>query len=243
LAVFAAYSIETNLGITQPLSTTKAFTSFALITLLTQPAAMLLQTFPSVISTKGCFDRIQVFLLDADFKEDRLSSSMDSEYEDKTSQSKINTDIQSLQIELAVSELDLHTPANRDGDKNLISFNILRGTIWMISGPVGSGKTTILRLILGEIPNTGKITIRSPHYGYCSQSPWILNRSIKENILGSNDYDESWYHHVSYVCDLDLDISKMPNKDDSKVGSRGHSISGGQNHRIVSKLITIMERE
>ena len=104
----------------------------------------------------------------------------------------------------------------------------------MISGPVGCGKTTLLRLLLGETkPKSGTVSVSSTYIGYCSPKPWLRNDTIKNNILGPNPWDEARYWAILRLCDLEPDVSQMADQDDSQVGSRGLSLSGGQKHRIA----------
>jgi ATP-binding cassette, subfamily C (CFTR/MRP), member 1 len=226
LATFAAFAIKAHIKHAAPLSTSQAFTSLALIMLLTGPATQLLQFFPSVVATKPCYDRIQKFLLAARTEDSRrfLNDSGDWVFDDKHT-------LQDFLL-LRVSNLRLDIPFLTEGKP--ISFTIRPGTVWMVSGPVGSGKSTLLKSILGETNlREGTIDLQSNLIGYCAQTPWLQNRSVKENIIGTNLEDEAWYRHVVYTCDLDSDVSQMPNGHDTQVGNRGISISGGQKHRIV----------
>jgi ATP-binding cassette subfamily C (CFTR/MRP) protein 1 len=105
----------------------------------------------------------------------------------------------------------------------------------MLSGPVGCGKSTLLKAILGEVhPKSGRISISTPHVGYCSQNPWLQNTTLRKNIIGTTAFEETWYRRVIDDCNLGLDIAQMPDGDETLLGSRGMSVSGGQKHRIVS---------
>jgi ABC-type bacteriocin/lantibiotic exporter with double-glycine peptidase domain len=109
-----------------------------------------------------------------------------------------------------------------------------KGSVTMISGPVGCGKSTLLKMVLGENrPKSGRISVSTPYIGYCSQTPWLQNNTLRKNIIGPNKLDSLWYDKVVRVCNLDPDIAQMPDKDDTMLGSRGVSVSGGQKHRIV----------
>jgi ATP-binding cassette subfamily C (CFTR/MRP) protein 1 len=226
LATFAAFAIKSHIKHTVPLSTSQAFTSLALIMLLTGPATRLLQLFPSVIATKPCYNRIQKFLLAAKMEDSHraFDNSGDWVFGDKHTMQDFSL-IKATNLRLDVPFLTEGTPIN---------FTICPGAVWMLSGPVGSGKSTMLKAILGETNlQEGTIELQSNLIGYCAQTPWLQNRSIKENIIGTNIEDEAWYRHVLYTCDLDQDISQMPDGHNTQVGNRGISISGGQKHRIV----------
>lgn len=112
-----------------------------------------------------------------------------------------------------------------------------KGSLAIVAGPVGSGKTTILKAILGELPfQSGTVFISSKRISYCSQNPWLLNTSIKKNILGlfDEEIDEEWYRTVIHACCLDEDINQWPHGDQSVIGSKGLTLSGDQRQRVVS---------
>jgi ABC-type bacteriocin/lantibiotic exporter with double-glycine peptidase domain len=195
--------------------------------LLTGPATQLLQLFPSVIATKPCYDRIQKFLLAATIDDSRRFQT------DSEGLIYGNSHILQDRPLLCVTNLRLDVPFLCEGRP--ISFSIHPGTVWMVSGAVGSGKSTLLKSILGEISaKEGTIDLQSKFIGYCAQTPWLQNNSIKKNIIGRNLDDDAWYRHVIHTCNLEPDISQMPNGHDTQVGDRGLSVSGGQKHRIVS---------
>ncbi|EAW10758.1 putative ABC transporter [Aspergillus clavatus NRRL 1] len=114
------------------------------------------------------------------------------------------------------------------------SLEIRKGLLNVITGPVGCGKTTLLNALLGEIKiSSGKVMIDHCSTAFCQQSPWLINASVRENILNQSPYDEAWYKRVIWSCALDEDIEQLPDRDDTVVGSRGISLSGGQKQRLA----------
>ncbi|KAH0137479.1 putative ABC transporter, partial [Aureobasidium melanogenum] len=119
-----------------------------------------------------------------------------------------------------------------------VSLEVNSGFLILITGPTGSGKTTLLKTILGETHVlNGSMSVSSKNIAYCSQKPWITNTTIKGFIVGSDHFsaetDESWYGTVIYACDLVRDIASMPDGDDTQLGSKGVSLSGGQKARLA----------
>jgi ABC-type multidrug transport system fused ATPase/permease subunit len=146
---------------------------------------------------------------------------------------------------------DPSSPVLRD-----IQLIVLRGEILIVVGPVGCGKSSLLSALLGEIAEvpdvvsksdaTGSRTM-SPHttIAYCAQRPWILASSVKANIAlaGSKDRVEENFKRPQHVdsalytlaVESSLivdDLAQWPAYDDTEVGERGISISGGQKARI-----------
>lgn len=111
------------------------------------------------------------------------------------------------------------------------------GTLVLVVGSVGSGKSTFLKGIAGETPMMeGDYFVKYPDLAFCDQTPWLVNASIKENIVGNSicALDHEWYRTVIDACSLDTDFIRMPEGDQTLVGSQGAKLSGGQKQRIVS---------
>ncbi|XP_067135105.1 ATP-binding cassette sub-family C member 4-like [Centruroides vittatus] len=115
---------------------------------------------------------------------------------------------------------------------NEISLNVQPGELLTVIGPVGSGKTSLLMSILGEIPiSSGKVTVKGK-IAYASQEAWVFNETIRENILFGEEYQEEKYKKVLHMTALEKDISLFPKGDLTIVGERGVIMSGGQKGRI-----------
>ncbi len=92
--------------------------------------------------------------------------------------------------------------------------------------------------MLGEVETVSGIRRmrRGIRVAYCDQEPWLLDQSLKENIVGSLQFDPDWYARVIDACALAQDISGLSKGDDTGVGSGGSALSGGQKSRVVSAL-------
>ncbi|XP_037692238.1 cystic fibrosis transmembrane conductance regulator [Choloepus didactylus] len=114
-----------------------------------------------------------------------------------------------------------------------ISFRIERGQLLAVAGSTGAGKTSLLMMIMGELePLEGKIK-HSGRISFCSQFSWIMPGTIKENIIFGISYDEYRYRSVIKACQLEEDISKFSEKDNTVLGDGGITLSGGQRARIA----------
>lgn len=113
-----------------------------------------------------------------------------------------------------------------------ITYQVSAGELLIIVGRVGSGKSSVLMSILGELPlASGRMKIRGK-ISYSAQEPWIFAGSVRENVLFGKAFDEERYKQVLHVCSLDKDIKLFPYGDETVVGERGVSLSGGQRARI-----------
>ncbi|CAI8509524.1 unnamed protein product [Hanseniaspora opuntiae] len=123
-----------------------------------------------------------------------------------------------------------------------INFKANTGSLTCIVGRVASGKTTLLKSLLGymsAIPSdeaglkTPQIIHRFDSVAYCPQQPWIMNASIKENIVFGYKFDEKIYQATLKACQLERDLEIWADGDGTVVGERGISLSGGQRARIA----------
>lgn len=78
---------------------------------------------------------------------------------------------------------------------------------------------------------TGSMKING-QIGYVSQTAWIFNGALRENILFGNDYDEARFKEVIDVCRLQSDLDLLANGDLTEIGERGVNLSGGQKQRV-----------
>lgn len=111
-----------------------------------------------------------------------------------------------------------------------ISFQIEEGKLLAIVGPIGSGKSSLLSAILGELPAVGgKVEV----YGtiaYVPQTPWLFPGTLRQNITFGKLYNSAWYNEVLEICGLETDMKCMPEGDKTKVFNAGLSV--GQKARI-----------
>ncbi|KAJ5924064.1 hypothetical protein N7466_008251 [Penicillium verhagenii] len=110
------------------------------------------------------------------------------------------------------------------------------GSVIILVGPVGCGKSTFLKGLAGETPVLeGELFIKYPDLAFCDETPWLSNSSIRSNIAGEDPstFDSDWYRTVIGACALDLDLKNMAAGDETVVGSKGSKLSGGQRQRIA----------
>ncbi|KZF24766.1 P-loop containing nucleoside triphosphate hydrolase protein [Xylona heveae TC161] len=113
-----------------------------------------------------------------------------------------------------------------------LNLEVGRNELIAIIGGVGSGKTSLLAALAGEMRKTnGQIMIGASR-AYCPQYAWIQNATLKDNILFGKDFDEAWYEKVLDACSLRQDLEILPNGDLTEIGERGITLSGGQKQRL-----------
>ena len=113
-----------------------------------------------------------------------------------------------------------------------VSMSLPKDELVIITGPVGSGKSSLLMAILRELPIIQGNIFRRGTVVYASQTPWVFSGTLQENILFGRSFNFKRYQEVLQACDLLKDIDNFPNRDATMVGQRGVSLSGGQRARV-----------
>ncbi|KAM7195580.1 P-loop containing nucleoside triphosphate hydrolase protein [Naviculisporaceae sp. PSN 640] len=257
---FAAFAISQKLGGGDQFHAETAFTSLALLSILIIPIAELVTATTNFASALSCLDRIQEYLQKEPQQNSRSlpPARLTNPTNEIRAESLMDDQAISTALELhTTSSLSLHslqdisgTTGNRtplariidgtfswEADKPIlrgINLNVMPSKLIMIIGPVGVGKSTLLQSLLGETQVvSGTVECSSPKkIAYCDQEPWILNLSIKENIIGVSEYNEERYRHVVEACQLRPDFGQLSDGDETLTGSKGLSLSGGQRQRI-----------
>ncbi|KAJ2772513.1 hypothetical protein GGI18_004865 [Coemansia linderi] len=114
-----------------------------------------------------------------------------------------------------------------------ITLQIKAGDFVTVVGRIGSGKTSFLSAICGEMPLTGGRGCVYGRIGYVQQKPWIMNDTFRENVLMGTDFDEAYFWRVVDACALAADVRLFPNGDLTMIGTNGVNLSGGQKVRLA----------
>ncbi|KAL0973606.1 hypothetical protein UPYG_G00207060 [Umbra pygmaea] len=113
-----------------------------------------------------------------------------------------------------------------------IDLRIKKGTLVGVCGGVGSGKSSLLSALLGQMTLLEGTVAASGGFGYVAQQAWILNDSLRENILFGKEYNENKYNAVLDACCLIPDLTELPFGEMTEIGERGTNLSGGQRQRV-----------
>uniref|UniRef100_A0A8C5SK09 ABC-type glutathione-S-conjugate transporter n=1 Tax=Laticauda laticaudata TaxID=8630 RepID=A0A8C5SK09_LATLA len=123
---------------------------------------------------------------------------------------------------------------NQDSDVTIkdITLEIAHGSLVAIVGSVGSGKSSLISAMLGEMENIkGHINIQGS-MAYVPQQAWIQNATLKDNIIFGSSLDETRYQQVLEACALHPDLKLLPGGDLTEIGEKGINLSGGQKQRV-----------
>lgn len=223
--------VGTSSGGQQDFSVSTIFTSLVIIALLSSPLVQLFQVLPSLGAAHGCFGRLNTFLQleeKTDFRD--FDGGNNAALNEKTDASNSEAPVVSLQdVSLGWNETDAPVLKN-------INLEVKKGAKIAIVGPVGSGKTLLLKGLIGEVYKShGRLSLSpATSLSYCSQKPWLENMSAKKNLTqyGNEAYDSEFYRQLASDCMLD-DITQLPTFSSGAIGTGGVMLSGGQRQRLA----------
>ena len=113
-----------------------------------------------------------------------------------------------------------------------INFEVAQKSLVVLTGPVGSGKSSVLSAINQEVALSEGSIFCPGTIAYVPQTPWVFPGTVRENILFGETFDEERFQRVIGVCALQKDMDTFPHADQTFVGEHGVVLSGGQQARI-----------
>ncbi|KAM7197149.1 P-loop containing nucleoside triphosphate hydrolase protein [Rhypophila sp. PSN 637] len=207
------------------LDTGTIFTSLAYLVLLANPLGELFGEIPYLLAAFTSLDRIQTFLDKEGQSHQRYFAPPGSSSSSDRSGPKKSATSPYISIDKANIGWSKDTLVLQD-----TTVHIQAASLTMLVGPVGSGKSTLCKALLAEIPfMDAPVRIGTSQHqfkaAFCDQTPYINNNSIRDNIIGPTPFNQIRYQEV--------DLGTLPRGDGTVVGSGGVTLSGGQKQRIA----------
>lgn len=204
----------------KPLTTDIVFPALTLFNLLTFPLAVLPMVITSIVEASVAVGRITSYLLAEELQDDAV----------------IREGPVEEMGEESVRVRDATFTWNKAEERRAlydINFSARKGELSCIVGRVGAGKSSLLQAMLGDLWKIkGEVVLRGTT-AYVPQSSWIMNASVKENIVFGHRWDPQFYDRTVKACALLDDFASLPDGDQTQVGERGISLSGGQKARLT----------
>ncbi|XP_043692552.1 ABC transporter C family member 3-like isoform X5 [Telopea speciosissima] len=200
-----------------PLESGKILSALATFEIFQGTIYNLLDLISMVVQTKVSLNRISLFLCLDDLNPSIVQ--------------KLPRDSVKVAIEIVKGNFswDLHSPNLTLRDLN---FWVHHGMRVAVCGFVGSGKSSLLSCILGEVPKVSGAIKLNGTMAYVAQSPWIQSGKIVDNILFGKEMDKERYKKILEACSLEKDLELFAFGDQTIIGERGINLSGGQKQRI-----------
>ncbi|KAE8553094.1 hypothetical protein EYB25_004473 [Talaromyces marneffei] len=204
----------------RPLTTELVFPALTLFNLLTFPLSILPMVITSIIEASVAVKRLTDYLTSDELQEDAVL------FQEPVTH---NGD-ESVRIRDASFTWNKYQPNNVLENINL---SARKGELTCIVGRVGAGKSSLLQAILGDLwKSQGEVIVRG-RIAYVAQQSWVMNASVRENIVFGHRWDPHFYELTIEACALVDDFKTLPDGDQTEVGERGISLSGGQKARLT----------
>ncbi|XP_011637000.1 multidrug resistance-associated protein 1 isoform X7 [Pogonomyrmex barbatus] len=199
------------------LDSTTAFVSLSLFNILRFPLSMLPMMIGNIVQAYVSVKRINKFMNMEELNPNNVQHDP--------------SDAHALTIEngsFCWDNEDIERPILRN-----INFHVEQGQLIAIVGTVGSGKSSLLSALLGEMDKlNGRVNTKGS-IAYVSQQPWIQNATLQDNILFGKALNKSIYNRVIEACALSPDLKMLPAGDQTEIGEKGINLSGGQKQRVA----------
>lgn len=231
LATFITYSLTSE----EPLTADIIFPALTLYQLLQFPLTMFAGIVTAWIQALVSARRLSSFLDARELDADAVKVEVNEHDEDEQAVATPPAGVDRLQQPLVeIKDGDFKwshsdpTPTLQD-----INLSVRKGELLAVLGKVGDGKSSLLSAILGEMYRSdGSVVVRG-RTAYFSQGGWAMGASIRDNILFGLRYEEDFYNKVIQACALEPDLAIMPDGDQTEIGEKGVSLSGGQRARVA----------
>lgn len=204
----------------KPLTTDIVFPALTLFNLLTFPLSILPMVITSIIEASVAVRRLTDY-----FTAEELQSDAVTHEEPVT-----HIGDESVRIQDATFSWNRHQEGTVLEN---IDFSARKGELSCIVGRVGAGKSSFLQSLLGDLwKKQGEVIVRG-RVAYVAQQSWVMNASVRENIVFGHRWDPHFYNLTVEACALLDDFKTLPDGDQTEVGERGISLSGGQKARLT----------
>uniref|UniRef100_A0A452UFE1 Multidrug resistance-associated protein 1-like n=1 Tax=Ursus maritimus TaxID=29073 RepID=A0A452UFE1_URSMA len=211
LATFGIYFLLDEGNI---LTATKVFTSMSLFNILRLPLFDLPMVISAVVQTRISLDRLEDFLNTEELHPQNIETNYVGDHAIGFTNASFSWDKTGIPV---LENLNIKIP---------------EGALVAVVGQVGSGKSSVLSAILGEMEKLTGVVQRKGSVAYVAQQAWIQNCILQENVLFGSIMQKQFYERVLEACALLPDLEQLPNGDQTEIGERGVNISGGQKHRV-----------
>lgn len=204
----------------QPLTTDIVFPALTLFNLLTFPLAILPMVISSIIEASVAIGRLTDFFCAEELQPDAVITKPAVE----------ETGEETVRIRDATFAWSRYEDKNALED---INFSASKGELTCVVGRVGAGKSSFLQTLLGDLwKRKGEVIVHGS-VAYVAQQAWVMNATVKENIVFGRRWDAAFYEKTIKACALIEDFAQLPDGDETEVGERGISLSGGQKARLT----------
>ncbi|KAM9424656.1 LOW QUALITY PROTEIN: ATP-binding cassette sub-family C member 3 [Pholidichthys leucotaenia] len=215
LVALTTFAVYVTVSTDNVLDAEKAFVSLSLFNILRFPLNMLPQVISSLVQASVSLKRVQSFLC-----HDELDPN--------------SVDRQNMGTKYSVTVVNGKFTWAKEDPPVLHNINVMvpQGSLLAVVGHVGSGKSSLVSALLGEMEKVeGEVSIKGS-VAYVPQQAWIMNATLRDNILFGKPFNDQKYCCVLEACALTPDLEVLPGGDMTEIGEKGINLSGGQRQRV-----------
>ncbi|KAJ2716007.1 hypothetical protein H4R19_000885 [Coemansia spiralis] len=222
LSTYAMYSAAGR-GSHGPLNAQLVFVSLALFNMLKMPLSLCTSIIPKAVDARESFRRLHEFLAadEIDF------TAIGRAPYDRDSPAASTSDV--------LVSVDGGTFKWHSGGESVLKYIDLkcrRDELVAVIGLVGSGKSSLVSAILGDMIKCAGTLDVCGSIAHVPQQPWLMNATLRDNIMFGTGYDQAYYDRVIDACALRPDLDMLPAGDMTEIGEKGINLSGGQAARV-----------
>ncbi|ANB12248.1 ATP-binding cassette glutathione S-conjugate transporter YCF1 [Sugiyamaella lignohabitans] len=203
-----------------PLTADIVFPCITLFDMMTSPLNDIPRMISMIVDSTVSFVRVRDFLVSQELQTDAIIRQPAA--------------VESGEVSIDIKDASFLWDENDESSTILtnVNFSAHKGSLFCIVGKVGAGKTSFLKALLGDLyRKQGSVTVKGS-IAYVAQDPWLVNGTVKDNILFGCRYDPEFYQKTIEACALVSDLEILPDGDNTEIGERGVSLSGGQKARV-----------
>lgn len=217
------------------LSAGVAFSAMSLFNVLRFPLTMLPNMITSAVEANLAIKRIESFLGSPEIHGRGRAQSFEVGSSERTAIRVVDACFEWPGGVPLLSDVNFRVPKSRAEED--------KGHLTVIVGTVGAGKSGLLQALIGDLaPRSGRVDVAGS-IAYSSQVAWILNATVKDNIVFNHLYSEERYQAVVKACQLLPDFDALPNGELTEIGEKGVNLSGGQKQRVSLARAVYAEAE
>ncbi|KAJ2157849.1 hypothetical protein GGF46_004212 [Coemansia sp. RSA 552] len=219
---FSVYSLFDNVS-HGPLNPQLVFVSISLFKKLQYPIDDAAGMFSTVLDFQISFNRIYKFL---------TADELDFTAIDRAPYDRDSADSSADDVLVKIDNGSFRWRAQEEDNLCDINLQCRRQELVAVVGRVGSGKSSLVSAILGDMFKCSGTVATRGSVAYVPQQPWILNATLRDNILFGNQFEPELYDRVVDACALRQDFKMLPDGDKTEIGEKGINLSGGQKARV-----------
>ncbi|KAG8935993.1 hypothetical protein FRC02_005189 [Tulasnella sp. 418] len=224
----------------KPLDPAVIFTSLSLFSLLRQPLMFLPRALSAWTDARNALGRLTPLFLaetldsatEIDYDLKAAISIQNATFEWETTAPPDSNQKRNGKKRTAEPKYDTKAQTAKPFSLKNVNLTIPRGQLCAITGAVGVGKSSLLSGLLGDMKKTSGEVKFGGRVGYCAQSAWIQNASLRDNVVFGAEWDEGRYWDAIQNSSLTSDLEMLPDGDLTEIGEKGINLSGGQKQRV-----------